>query len=504
MRKLFCLLSTVLLLFGCNDVDEFGLMLPDSVTLDEVRPISELTYEELDSLVDDAYLREEMRFYGGLLVRMQGYGYNSGHVELFYSDNQTYLPPQYGIATDFSGSTSGYEDGTGKIVYYLNWTYNDLQSLLPGKTIYCKAAYFAYGYNGLPGFKDEIVGDDNSTIFSDIYSYTFPDMPLISAFEVNGGSIINAYFRLYGYENLEAFDRGICYSSTNQLPTVDADEVVYDSPNDDYWIHLGFAPAEPGTYYVRAFVRSRTGEVSYSPVRSVVCDVVVASARIDSILNVAEIGYDELTSVLPVSDEGLLNSLRGEAGVLLFVSSEIRGSYDDANIGMSISNAAGEPAYVSAETIYDVGSSEDRKTIYWQRGNDFLIEDSYCYNAGLQILDEGYYYEVYSDTVTYTMKTPIVNIFSIEPIDDTSFNVNWNGYWGENMVATLGVCYSEVNDLPTVQDEVLSQGDNAHIFVSDTPLATGSYYVRFFVQTEEGIGYSPVQRITITEDMTTR
>lgn len=139
MRKLLCLLSTALLLFSCNDVDEFGRMLPDNVTLGEVLSVSELTYAELETLVSDEYIREEMRRNGGLLVQTQigtSTDYQTyDYMDVFYSDDQSLLPDGNGDWTALTGSAGSY-DGTGRA--YISW-YEDALMQLPGKTIYCQA-----------------------------------------------------------------------------------------------------------------------------------------------------------------------------------------------------------------------------------------------------------------------------------------------------------------------------------------------------------------------------
>ena len=88
MKKVLCLLSIALLLFSCNEVDDFGRVLPESVSLGEVVSVSDLSYEELNELVTDENLREDMRMSGGLLIRpfSDAFSGSFDFMEIHFSD----------------------------------------------------------------------------------------------------------------------------------------------------------------------------------------------------------------------------------------------------------------------------------------------------------------------------------------------------------------------------------------------------------------------------------
>lgn len=521
MRKLLCLLSTVLWLLSCNDVDEFGQMLPDSVALDEVKPVSELTYEELETLVADEGLREEMRRNGGLLVQAtaqassgyQTYDYMSVH----YSDAQSALPSQSSGAsfwTELSGSQEDYE-GTG--LFYILWGYD--QSLrLPGTTIYCEASASLYGGEQMPGFVEHIRNDyyyGNDYVFSDIRSYTYPDAPVIMDFEAYGEDVIVARFSIGidGYTEADMPERGICYSISNPLPTVN-DEVTYVPASYDPNTYAEVIAQVPGgDYYVRAFAVGGSGEVSYSPVQRVSCQGQTASTQIDTLVYVAELGYNELADFTQIDDANYLSELRINGGVLIAVTSRVEGSYNYLETGLSVDvmqNSLPTSGYNMQYGVQEIWKSEDGlKALYWQPASNFnsYNHNDFYYQAAVGVTGyAGYAVWTYSD-VAYRS-------WGDEPVIENVY------YYGENPLAVnmtlttwdyeaqVGVCYSTSNDLPTLEqcdgvaqcpDTSVGYGVSSYY---EFTLPAGTYYVRAYARSEGGLTYAPVQQITITENVT--
>ena len=284
MRKVLFLLTAAWLLCSCNEVADFGRMLPENVSLDEVVSVSDLTYEQLDEMVPDVALRDELRRYGGLLVRAS-VGALSGNqdydfVNIYYSDSQSTLPPydysSGGVATSIF-TDYVHMEGRGSDWQPLIW-WDDSQIMqLPGMTFYFKAAVGLGDYWNDPGFVDDCLGSDYTTnyTYSDVKTYTYPSAPLITEFEAEaeeGSSMLYVSFRVCADEgNLPSVisRRGICYSSTNPLPDI-SDEVVLVGNDFQYSQYVGFwTPVSGGTYHVRAFAVSVNGDISYSPVRMV-------------------------------------------------------------------------------------------------------------------------------------------------------------------------------------------------------------------------------------------
>lgn len=520
MRKLFCLLSTVLLLFGCNDVDEFGLMLPDSVTLDEVRPISELTYEELNSLVDDVYLREEMRRNGGLLVQArantasshQGYDY----LEVYCSDAESMLPSQTDDYWNSMLDVGISEFGGGK--YYVSWGYDALQEL-PGTTIYCEASASLYGEQ-MPGFVDEIRNDYSyNYVFSDIRSYTYPDAPVITEFNVNGGLAIMANFNVV-VEGNDMPERGICCSTSNPLPNLN-DEVTYVSADYDYNTYADvLAMVSDGTYNVRAFAIGSTGEVSYSPVQRVSCQGLMASVQIDSIVNVADIPYNSLANYLPAGREYYLDDLRTLGGTLIYSSAILESGIDLGwDMGLSVSVTGTDfPTHGYNET-YGINvlrkeqvDANHFEMLHWQQASNYnsYNHNGFYYQAAVGTSSiPGYSIWSYSDTVSAVWDDePLIEAVSYAEAAHQQQRVSINlTSW--DYEAQVGICYSTMNDLPTLEqcDGVAPYSgtvlDSQHIIYEFT-LPAGTYYVRAYARSEGGLTYAPVQQVTVTEDMTTR
>lgn len=507
MRKLFCLLSTVLLLFGCNDVDEFGLMLPDSVTLDEVRPISELTYEELDSLVDEVYLREEMRRNGGLLVQAQANVSGYDYLEVFCVNEESMLPSQTG---DYWGSMPGFGIGefeNGK--YYATWGYDALLDL-PGMTIYCEAMASLRGGDQMPGFVDEIRDEayysSNSYVFSNMRSYTYPDAPVITEFYANGGDVIQASFYVPA-DRRDMDGWGICYSTSNPLPTVD-DGVTYVPTEYDNGNYANVVAQVPGgTYNVRAFAIGTSGEVAYSPVQRVTCQGLMFSTKIDSVVYVNNMKYSDLPKYLPMATENQIQTLRGMGGYLIYASSRIEenGLYPEF----------GFTAFPNKNYVQDTEGYSDIPFCSKDDGSSFV----YNLPLGTFIDYPTWYYRsvagVFSETTSNMFwayseidsisweNIPIIGVGTYS-FSGYSFSISFRVHtFGK--VAQSGVCYSTTNELPTLEhnDGILeypnaSEGTfDSYIEFNDILLPAGNYYFRIYSQTEDGIGYSSVMQTTI-------
>lgn len=521
MRKLLCLLSAALLLFSCNDVDEFGQLLPDSVTLDELKMVSDLTYEELEALVPNADRREEMRRNGGLLF-LPGIVTSSSHqtyeeMIAFYSDDEARIPSGdfgYSYWDGLTGSTSGYEREDGFVL--VSW-YDDQLTLLPGATLYCKIGLRLHEYGALPGFADKIQDGASyyhgQTISSEVRTYRYPNAPVITDFYLEEGDVIQGSFRVT--PKISAVSElpvcGLCYSATNSLPTVEADEVVEVS--ESYWDGMTSYRVDAiiptgGTYYVRAFARGENGEVSYSPVRRASCQGLWVNTDIVSISDVSEMGYNELSDLLQLTNEGVWNRLRTEGGLLINVSSDFGGAVSSTSWGLSAvtdeSYLPQEPGYIYGRVDPIWGTEDGRIMIYWHPAESFSGTDSvYYYKSVFEVYGNTNSLWACSDVQSYTMRKPIVTYFSINSYDASVMNLSWYIYWGsESEDWRAGVCYSTATDLPTVDDNIVELEDQEFTINWDTPLAPGVYYFRFFVQTAKGIGYSPVQRVEITEDMT--
>ena len=518
MRKLFCLLSTVLLLFSCNDVDEFGRMLPGSVTLDKVRSISELTYEELDSLVRDEGLREEMRRNGGLLVQAQvilNSNYQSyDNMQVYYSEQESTLPPfMNGSWSELTGIQEYY--GLGDFVY-VSW-YTEQQLLLPGKTIYCMVGVGLNGGEQMPGFVDEIQNDGYWTsdeVFSNVSSYTYPNAPVITEFYANGGDFIQASFHVPAdRRNRDGW--GICYSTSNPLPTLD-DVVTYVPAEYDHGTYANVvAQVSGGTYNVRAFAIGTTGEVSYSPVQRVTCQGLMASVQIDSLVYVADIPYNTLADYLPTDAAYYQDDLRVRGGALVYLSASVEGNVYGWDMGLSVSATGvgslpteGYDNGYGAEAIWkNEDGNNNYWTLYWQPASNFAYDrdrNDFHYQAAIGVYStSGYMVWSYSDTVA--------TVWNEEPVIESVH------YYGENPLAVsmdlttwgyttnLGVCYSTTNDLPTLEqndgvaecpDTNLGYGVNSYY---EFTLPAGTYYVRAYAQSEGGLTYAPVQQVTVTE-----
>lgn len=528
MRKLLFLLSVSLLLVGCNDVDEFGQMLPDSVTLDEVRSVSDLTYEELETLVPDESQREEMRRNGGLLLKptvvtsLSNQTYND--MVAYYSASESGLPPfNQGYWDILTGAQSAYYSDDDFIC--VSWYDDEQRRLLPGQTIYCMVGVGLWGGEQKPGFVDKIQDDGyygSDEIFSEVRSYAYPDAPLISDFDIYEGDFIQASFRIVmPSASNEMPECGLCYSVTNQLPTVDADAVV--NADENYSDGMSYnvdaiIQAVAGTYYVRAFVRGENGDVSYSPVRRASCQGLIASVQIDSLRYIADIPYNALASYTQIDDESTLDDLRIRGGALIFESASVEGDVYSWDMGLSVSatGVANLPNYgyengYGAEPLWkNEDGNNNYWVIYWQPASYFAYatdRNDFHYQAAIGVSGaSGNTLWSYSDTLaTVWDEEPVIEAVYYSGGNPLAVSMDLTS-WGHTTY--VGVCYSTTNDLPTLEqcDGVAqcpdtSFGYNVNLSYEFT-LPAGTYYVRAYAQSEGGLTYSPVQQLTITEDMT--
>lgn len=517
MRKLLCLLSAALLLFSCNDVDEFGQLLPDSVTLDTqdgLRAISDLTYEELETLVPDEGQREEMRRNGGLLVRptvvtsLDQQRYDNMYV--YYSSSEAGLPPYedgYGYGDILTGSVDGYNE-----MAYISWYGEEQRQYLPGTTIYCKVGLSLWDGEQMPGFIDEVKDENyyNRTLYSEVHSYRYPDAAVISEFYLYEGDFIQGSFRVTPKISAasELPECGLCYSATNPLPTVDTDAVVEVSEN--YWDGMAYNVSAiiqdtAGTYYVRAFVRGESGEVSYSPVRRASCQGLMVSTQVDSIVNIHNLSYGDLSRYLPMATEEQIETLRGEAGYLIYASSQVETGYEQyRDFGFTVfpdeDVVRNWDGYSESPFYYE---NDGDKFVYHLAAGAFVEDSTWYYRSTVAVSTNMIWIHSGVKSISWESNIPVVVIGSYIS-DGFTFDISFRTHsWGQ--IAHSGICYSTTNDSPTLEqnDGIVEYSDvsettfDSHIVMKDIALPAGIYYVRAYSQTEEGVGYSSVIRTNI-------
>ena len=523
MRKVLFLLTAAWLLCSCNEVADFGRMLPENVLLDEVVSVSDLTCEQLDEMVPDVAQRDELRRYGGLLVRVSS-GALSGNQnydfrEIYYSDSQSNLPPY-----DYSGggipsspfTNSFYVEDRGTEWQPLIW-WDDSQILqLPGKTIYFKAVFGLSGYWDEPGFVDDCLGSGYETryIYSDVQSYTYPSAPLITEFMVEGSDMLHASFRICTEGELSSVitRHGICISSTHALP--DVNDRTFTLSNDNPYGQYAevVASVSGGTYYVRAFAEGVDGDISYSPVQQVTCQGLVAETRIDTLISISEMGYHELERSLPEGiDPFYYESFRRNGGFVAFVSAHVEGDYIYPDMRLAVIDGSGDfqddssIPYTSFGYYEELGNG-DYRTGYWVTSNSFTAPGTYYMRSEVELLgSSGHSIWNYSDIHTYTVETyPRIDIFEVSYYDGRlSATIECNT-WGA--LTEVGLCYSRTSDLPTLENcegFVISPQTSADYedgffpgSIYEEIALQGEYYVRGFARSTNGIAYSPVVLIT--------
>lgn len=524
MRKVLFLLTAAWLLCSCNEVADFGRMLPENVSLDEVVSVSDLTYEQLDEMVQDVALRDELRRYGGLLVRAS-VGALSGNqdydfMNIYYSDSQSTLPPydysSGGVATSIFTNYVHMEGRSSDWQPLIWWDDSQIMQL-PGMTFYFKAAVGLGDYWNDPGFVDDCLGSDYTTnyTYSDVKTYTYPSAPLITEFMVEGSDVLHASFRICTEGELSSVitRHGICISSTHALPDINDRTFILSNDNPYGQYPNVSAPVSGGTYYVRAFAEGVNGDISYSPVQQVTCRGLMAETRIDTLIAISEMGYHELERCLPAGiDPFYYESFRRNGGFVALVSAHVEGDYNYPEIGLSV--VGGSADFQDDASLlptlslgyYEELGNGDYRTGYWVASNEFTAPGTYYLRSEVELLgSSGYSIWNYSDVHTYTVETyPQIDIFEVGYSDGhLSATIECNT-WGA--LTEVGLCYSRTSDFPTLENcegFVISPQTSADYedgffpgSVYEEIALQGEYYVRSFARSANGIAYSPVVLIT--------
>lgn len=276
MKRLAIFLCGICLLASCEEIEE-ARTLPKEFSIGEVTDISELTYDELESLVtnsnyyDPVYRKEEMRRDGGLIIKGQvtlGYAEAYDDARLWFATNESDLPTNNSNMWN-GNSTEVLSSGKNDLSFFQN----NRQFMEYGNTLTC---YYKMGLSSwnseYPGFLDNCLeeGYYSQTVFGGVKTYTRPDVPFIFECMMGGEAAIMASFIVRS--NHLITKGGICYSRTNQVPTLKDEVEYYNYSIDQSWkdlrMDVNAVPREAGIYYVRAFASSEIG-IGYSPVQKV-------------------------------------------------------------------------------------------------------------------------------------------------------------------------------------------------------------------------------------------
>lgn len=273
MKRLAILLFGICLLASCGEIEEPST-LPKEFSISSITDVSEMTYDELENLVintnyyDPVHQKEEMRRNGGLMIKGQvtfGIGEAYNDARLWFSTRESDLPTSY--SDMWNGNNLGVLTSSANT---LSFYQSNLQLMESGNmpTYYYKLGLSAWDHE-YPGFVDNCLdgGYYSLTAFSSVKTFKHPDVPCIFECMMRGESLIVAYFSVKS--NSLITEGGICYSRTNQLPTIEDQVKYYDYGIDQNWkeirMDVSAYPGEPGIYYVRGFASSEAG-TGYSPV----------------------------------------------------------------------------------------------------------------------------------------------------------------------------------------------------------------------------------------------
>lgn len=507
MKRLAIFLFGICLLASCEEIEE-ARTLPKEFSISDITDVSELTYDELENLVtnsnyyDPVSQKEEMRRNGGLIVKglvSSGNGEAYDHARLWFAAKESDLPTNYSDMWNME-SIDPLADNGNNLSFYLS---ND--RMMNSENALSSTYYYKLGLQlwdtEYPGFLDNCMQDSGQMMFSGVKAYTRPEVPYIFECGIEGEDVISGNFRVRSQYPITK--SGICYSATNQLPTL-ADEVAeysYDyTDKTDVHISLYATPRKAGTYYVRAFAVSEKG-ISYSSAWKVSAEGGYVEATVDTMINVSEMKYSELESLIAdIDDYSWGEDLRRNGGLILKASvQEYNHSYRYITLWYA-SNAENMPNgnidFRGSNQLSPINSDKEHP-IFYHNYSELPEFGVFYYELQLAVETSRNSYSIFPWADKKTLDAvPFVhncNIYS----SYASFSME-----SATAITRSGVCYSASNELPTINDQIVvmptqdAQPFGYVQFENGVP-AAGTYYMRAFATSAEGTGYSPVQKVTI-------
>ena len=516
MKRLLNLLWMTLLLVSCNEVDEFKASAPISMSITSVKLGSDLTWDELEHLAtytkDYGYPAEELRQRSFMLVE--------GEVTPYDQSSYCYL--EWRDADD--ASTEGYyyhgavacPVENGRVYFLLE------RSNIPFevRTMEFRMTQSTY-MDDMTGFVDNCLNNGGYVYYSS-QSQTYPfnnNQPyfehtwmvltedyLQSGFRAEG-SVINSEL---------AQSVGVCYSQTNEVPTITDEVVRMDdwTPGNSY-LNVSAYPTEPGTYFVRAFAETSAG-VSYSAVWKMTVGAVELPFEytVGKLIDISELPYNEVETLGVTQSD--LEFMRREGGWLVKVG---------IPAGQQAEMLASDNRNVLPSVEYPDWSNNlaPFKQLEEQGGDERFFFLGASYLDAYNVKGDTLYYElamsfggswsdyVYSDVYDYKRSgLPILGLFDAVRYGSSgageqgySFSCSVFNFPDESEEMKAGICYSTDNQLPNLDDtgSVILTADSKVVSGGQLnvlhSLAAGTYYVRAFAQSEAGVGYSPVLRIVV-------
>lgn len=513
MKRLSIFLCGILLLASCEEIEE-AHTLPQDFSIGEIRDISELTYDELERLganAYDSYRAEEMRRRGGLVVAGAVNAGSSDHydnVSLLYASRESDLPATgsgyYGDGVSVMWDNELISNDSSRPMFFIS---NEaLRSTASGNSgsLYFKLRLSAWDAT-YPGYLDNCLQGDYYSIYaySSAKAYERTEKPYITDCTVDAGSgIIVANF--YMYSNYPVTRCGLCYSRTNQLPDLSDEVAVADSSeyagSTDTHLSVYGNPREGGSYYVRAFAASEKG-TAYSPVWQVETEGGYVDAAVDTIMDLSALGYSELESLFSEIDNSYYaEDMRRDGGLVLRASVDAY-NYSFSNLRLWYAESVdglpqGREDFWDGSFL-DERSVDEKRPIFYHNYTSLPENGEFYYELQLRVDGRWSSYDTFPWTGKYTVSTA-PRIYDCElAYYSASFSIQ-----SATTVTSRGVCYSATNELPTVNDQTVTQveQDNQnknYIYFTEGTVEPGTYYMRAFAVSANGTGYSPVQRVTI-------
>ena len=331
-----------------------------------------------------------------------------------------------------------------------------LSGLQPGTTYY----YRAYAVNS------EGTGYGDVMQFTTLPVYSVPTVVTNAPTEVTyyyvtcGGTVTND-------GAMTVTSRGVCYSTTNTMPTIE-DSYVYSGSGLGTFTSSIYSLQPNTTYYYRAYATNEMG-TGYGEVMTfhTVSLPTVTTTMASSITTSSAISGGNVTSQgsSAVTARGVCYGLN---------------SYPTVDEDICVSSGSGTGAFTSTLT------GLQPNTLYYYR--------AYATNSYGTAYGQYYTFITTSTgalpTVTTTVASNITSSSAVSGGNVTS--------QGNSAVTSRGVCYSTTNSTPTISNSTVTSGSGTGSFTTTlSGLSPGTtYYYRAYATNSAGTGYGQVYTLT--------
>lgn len=302
-------------------------------------------------------------------------------------------------------------------------------------------------------------------------------LPVIVSFGVSNPTATGFSMALTFTSNPEATEYGVCFSSTNTMPTINDTKAIVNIPSTGktFTGNVTRDDFQPGaTYYVRGFATNSNG-TSYS---SNVQTVTIPSAAAPS--------------------------LTLSTTALSFAAAETTSKTFTATVSPTTATVTAQSSNTALCTVSVSGSGATRTITVTPKANTSSSQRTAVITVTATANGQTTSQTVNVTQAGDTGSAPVITAFSLSNPTNTAFTFTMS--FTANPAATeYGVCYSDTETMPTINNyrEFWSSSSTGRSNISATVdrgyVPAGSkLYVRAYAKNSYGTSYSEVKTIQLT------